>query len=95
MITVRNKKTGVESTWSQMTYDINKKAIEQGTIHFELISESENAPTPITIQEFLQKKSPVSVVEDKPEAKEVEVIETPETMLDEIMGTNKKKGKRK
>jgi len=94
MIRVRNKKTGVESTWSQMTYDINSKAMEQGSIPFELISESETAPTPITIQEFLQKKNPVNVVEDKPE-----VVETQESLLDEIMGTNTntntKRGKRK
>lgn len=67
MVRVRNLKTGVEAEWSASTYELNKKGIEQGTISFEVITDSPEVAKTMTIEDFLgQKKSQVvNDVEDK------------------------------
>jgi hypothetical protein len=66
---VRNKKTGVVQEWSSRTYDLNKKAMENGTVPFEVVGEEE-IPAPLPIEDFLnsiEKKSVDVVVAKAPE----------------------------
>jgi hypothetical protein len=71
MIKVRSKKTGITAEWSERTFELNKRGMENGTIPFELISKEENIPTPLAIEDFLKqsekKKVAPVVVEDKVE----------------------------
>ena len=79
MIRVRNIRTGIESSWSDRTYELNKQGMERGTIPYELITESPDVPTPISIEDFLSQKKTIVVKDVEDKAVEPEPIPEVET----------------